>query len=314
MSLGCLILGIFTFVQFNCENLFDCVHDSAKQDMEFTAEGSRHWTRSRYWDKINNVGRVIISCGGDTKENPLPDIVALCEIENDSVMHDLTRRSLLRNAGYEYIVTCSPDVRGIDVSLLYRPSSFRVANHHALRVDPLPGMRPTRDILYVSGMIPGGDTLHVFVVHSPSRYGGEHKTRPYRMRVAERLCRAVDSLRSVCLNPNIIITGDFNDYSNSVPVKNILSCCDVTDISSKASGRNGAKGSYKYNGEWNSLDHVMVGGLLRTCLHECFIGDMDFLLEDDDKYGGKKPRRTYNGWRYNGGISDHLPVVVRFKL
>ena len=41
--LNTLILGIFTFVQLNCENLFDCVHDSLKQDTEYTAESPRHW-------------------------------------------------------------------------------------------------------------------------------------------------------------------------------------------------------------------------------------------------------------------------------
>ena len=37
----------------------------------------------------------------------LPDIVGLCEVENDSVLFDLTRRSLLRKARYEYVMTAS---------------------------------------------------------------------------------------------------------------------------------------------------------------------------------------------------------------
>ena len=62
----------------------------------------------------------------------LPDLVALCEVENDSAMIALTKRSLLRKAGYEYVMTSSPDERGIDVALMYQPFSFRLLHHHAL--------------------------------------------------------------------------------------------------------------------------------------------------------------------------------------
>ena len=109
-----------TFVELNCENLFDCRHDSLKQDDEYLPESTRHWTRSRYWRKLNHTGQAILSCSQE-----LPDFVALVEVENDTVLHDLTRRSLLRNAGYDYLMTESPDERGVDVALIYQPSLFR---------------------------------------------------------------------------------------------------------------------------------------------------------------------------------------------
>ena len=34
------------------------------------------------------------------------------------------------------------------------------------------------------------------------------------------------------------------------------------------------------------------------------------LLEADETYNGYKPYRTYNGFSYQGGFSDHLPVYV----
>ena len=132
------------FVELNCENLFDTRHDEGKQDTEFTPEGPRRWTRSRYWRKLNAIGQEILSCS-----EQLPDLVALVEVENDTVLHDLTRRSLLRGAGYHYLMTESPDVRGIDVALLYHPARFRPLCFDCLRVTPLPDMRPTRDILYI---------------------------------------------------------------------------------------------------------------------------------------------------------------------
>ena len=35
-----------------------------------------------------------------------------------------------------------------------------------------------------------------------------------------------------------------------------------------------------------------------------------FLLEPDPAWMGVKPRRTYVGPRYSGGLSDHLPICL----
>ena len=180
--LGILLTSFLTLVELNCENLFDCRHDTLKQDSEWIPASVRHWTPSRYWQKVNRIGQTILSC----QENGIPDLVALVEVENDSCLFDLTRRSLLRNAGYQYLMTESPDERGIDVALLYQSLTFQPLCYEMFRITPLEGMRPTRDILYVKGEYINGDTLHVFVVHAPSRYGGEKATRPNRQLVADR--------------------------------------------------------------------------------------------------------------------------------
>lgn len=310
-----LILGIFTFVQLNCENFFDCEHDSLKQDMEYTEGSLRHWNKNRYWRKLRNISKEILACSteGDGGLPVVPDLVALCEIENDSVAHYLTKRSPLRNARYEYVITSSPDVRGIDVALLYSPMTFRLISHNSLRVAPLKGMRPTRDILYAEGELVCGDTLHVFVVHSPSRFGGKRATEPYRMAVAERLTLAVDSIRAVHPGAKIIISGDFNDETSDKPLRHIINR-QLSDISSGAKGSNGAKGTYKYQGIWQSIDHIFVSGRMKELLLSCHINDMPFLLEEDTKFGGMKPLRTYNGYKYQGGYSDHLPLVACFMI
>lgn len=306
-----LLLSIFTFVELNCENLFDCRHDSLKNDTEFLPDGSYHWTRTRYWRKLNRVGQTIIACGVKGQSWQLPDMVALCEVENDSVLHDLTRRSLLRNARYDYVMTCSPDERGIDVALVYSPFSFRLIRSHSVRVEPIKDMRPTRDILYASGVIASGDTLHVIVAHLPSRRGGERHSRPFRMAAADRVAAVVDSVYNVSKDAKIIIAGDFNDYANSASVR-MLCGKRLKDISAEATGRNGAKGTYRYQGEWGSLDHILVSESLARNVVDCYINDAPFLVEPDEKYGGVKPRRNYLGPRYQNGFSDHLPLVATF--
>lgn len=243
----------------------------------------------------------------------LPDMVALCEVENDSAMIGLAKRSLLRKAGYEYVMTDSPDERGIDVALMYQPMSFRLLHSHSIRIKRLPNARPTRDILYAKGILVNDDTLHVFVVHAPSRRGGELVSRPYRLHVAEHLAHSVDSLYAIDDSARIVVAGDFNDYDDS-PALRYLENHHLINISREARGRNGAKGTYRYHGEWRSLDHVLCSPAIAIRQLGCEIGDLPFLLQDDEKYGGKKPFRTYLGYKYLGGYSDHLPLVTWFRI
>ena len=293
-----------TLVELNCENLFDCQHDSLKQDQEWLPDGQRHWTPARYWRKLNHIGQEILSCIDDG----VPDLVALVEVENDSVLFDLTRRSLLRGAGYEYLMTASPDVRGIDVALLYQPLTFRPLCYEELDIVPLDGMRPTRDILYVRGETVT-DTLHVFVVHAPSRYGGERQTRPNRQLVADRLVAAIAELPP---HAKVLVAGDFNDDADS-PALRFLETHGLHHITRNTQGTHGARGTYRYQGRWQSIDHVLVSTALLDAVGQTSINDAPFLLEEDKKYGGVKPLRTFNGYRYQRGFSDHLPLVVRFR-
>lgn len=315
-----ILSSLLTFVELNCENLFDTVHDSLKNDMEYTPESEYHWTNTRYWKKLNNIAQEIIALGGHEYQRnlapsqwQLPDFVAMCEVENDSVMVDLTKRSLLRHARYEYLMTQSPDERGIDVALMYSPVSFRPIRSYSIRIKQLPNTRPTRDILYASGLLVSDDTLHIFVVHAPSRRGGEIASRPYRLQVASQLASAVDSIYAINAHAHIMVTGDFNDYSNS-PALDSLYQHRLINISAHAVGQNGAKGTYRYHGEWRSLDQMLCSPALAACKKDCKIGDLRFLLEEDEKYGGMKPFRTYIGPKYKGGYSDHLPLVARFKI
>ena len=72
MSLSILLISLFTFVELNCENLFDCQHDSLKNDIEFLPDGAYHWTRTRYWQKLDRIGQTILSCA-DSASLSIPD-------------------------------------------------------------------------------------------------------------------------------------------------------------------------------------------------------------------------------------------------
>jgi hypothetical protein len=132
------------------------------------------------------------------------------------------------------------------------------------------------------------------------------------MLVAERIICAIDSIRSVSPQADIVLTGDFNDLHNGATLE-LLCQHQMVNISREARGSHGAQGTYKHEGKWGSLDHILVSEGISKRTHDTYIQDAPFLLEDDEKYGGVKPKRTYIGYRYHRGYSDHLPLVARWK-
>ena len=182
----------FRVATYNVENLFDTIPSPHHDDSEFLPDAAKAWHGGRYWKKLGMLSRAIAAIG-DVRPAAL---VALCEVEGDTVLTHLTRRTSLARLGYEYTVTHSADERGLNVALLYQPELFRPISCAALRVPHRAGKeRPTRDVLHVAGQCHTGDTLDVFVCHFPSRRGGARLTDPYRCRAAETVRRAADSLQ-----------------------------------------------------------------------------------------------------------------------
>lgn len=315
----------FKVMFYNVENLFDCEHDSLKNDEEFLPSAARGWNFERYEKKLNDISEVIIAVG----EGELPALVGLCEVENDKVLNDLTQTSLLKPYGYSYAMTDSPDERGIDVALLYQSDKFRLIQQNAVTVNLPEGVRPTRDILHVSGVVSTSDTVDVFVVHFPSRSGGEKETEPNRLKAASTLKEYVDNLMAVRAEPRIMIMGDFNDYPNNKAITDVMKAAipgNTTEPNElyhllKRKSKEEGYGSYKYRGSWGLLDHFIVSGNLLNRQSDFYTTEdnadvvrLPFLLEDDNRYGGTIPFRTYAGTKYLGGYSDHLPLLIKFNI
>ena len=316
----------FRVMFYNVENLFDTKHDSLKNDDDFLPGGFMNWTDWKYWEKQRNIGRVITAVG----EMYPPALVGLCEIENDSVIFDLTKRSPMRTQQYEYLTTNSPDLRGIDVALLYQRHQFKLLEKHEYEVVfRNKSARPTRNILHAVGQVISGDTLDVFVCHFPSRYGGQLVSEPGRIDAAQLLRNKADSLFLVRQNANILIMGDFNDYPDNKSIFKTLKARSLNYHLSNGELYNlffhrikeQDFGSYKYQGSWGVLDQFIVSGNLLMNENGVFVKNKgahifkaDFLSEKDEKYGGKRPYRTNLGPRYIGGFSDHYPIYMDLTI
>lgn len=304
----------FRILEYNVENLFDCQHDRGHDDHEFLPDGDKRWNTYKYWKKLNALVKVVAAVG----ERRIPDLVVLCEVENDTVVRDLCQRSALRTLGYRYVVTGSEDARGIDVAVLYQPGTFRLLSCDTIRIPSREaGFPPTRDLLYLQGRLISGDTLHLVACHLPSKYSGTRAADRHRLLAASTVASVCDSILHFHSQGLLVVTGDFNASASEKLFRSELgAACGLRllpELPLEDVRRVG--GTYRYQGYWSSLDHFLVSEALchpssPVVLKDSVsrIADFPFLLQTDEKYGGVKPFRTYLGPRYLGGYSDHLPL------
>lgn len=310
---------------WNLENFFDPFVDSTRVYNEYTEEGSQHWTMSRFYRKRNNLYKTILSL---SEGNPLA-IIGMCEVENTFVMAMLFHETPLKRHNYRVIHYEGEDRRGIDVALAYSIDKLQLVYSEAVKIrGPNNRNIKTRDILYAKFYDRVGDTLHCFVNHWPSRYGGEKETIYLREIAARRLKSMVDSLVVTSDDfPKIIILGDFNDMPFDNSMLNVLKAKPPEVFTNEDTlvnlfadvKRLGFEGTLKHQYRWQIFDQIIISRSLydSKSLHyikkSARILHEDFLFVEDVTYGGKKLFRTYVGPKYYGGYSDHLPVYIDLK-
>lgn len=301
-------------VSYNVENLFHPKHDSVmidslwveKDDWEWTPEGERRWSYSRYERKVESIARVLTHIG----EWDGVDIAGLQEVENAKCLRKLCYT--LRRGEYDFVHYESPDPRGIDVALIYKKS--RVDTIRTRNLTPTlsrgEGELITRDILYVCAKVDKKDTLHLFVCHLPSQRGGAAESEWKRTAVKAVLQTAIDSVYEACPKAKIIVMGDMNSDAPSVPLKGE----ELRGVRYQEPVNGKETGTHKWQGRWSCLDRFYTSPALDS-LSRAEIYNAAWIQEPDEKYLDLKPKRTYNGFRYQkDGFSDHLPIVLTVSL
>ncbi len=312
-------------MSYNIENFFDPEDNPAKNDDDFTPDGSYHWTLSRMKGKAARLARVIVSANGWR----LPDVVGLCEVEGPDSTGVSAADYLVKYGGldtdllnYKPVCFPTPDKRGVATAMLYNantmiPLELRPVNVSCDSLDLC-----TRDVLYAKmKTMSGGAVFHLMVNHWPSKFGGVAATIPKRRYVAERVRALCDSIMADDPQAKIVLMGDFNDEAAEPSLSEYLGAqvrCDTCRLRNLSADTDDF--SYKYHGRWNTIDHVIVSpGACAKGRPVFSVVKFDYLLEPDDRNPGTmgKPKRTYIGRRFNvgsdgvGGYSDHLPVLVR---
>jgi len=315
--------GKSSILFYNVENLFDTKDNPQTDDENFTPDGELHWTNTRLNEKLLKTSKVILSASGWN----VPDIIVLVEIENRYVLEKLADQPLLKSYPFKIIHKESPDHRGIDVGFIYNSEHFSPLEYNYYPVEVNNKKLDTREILYVLGILNGKDTIHIFGNHWPSRYSGLLETHSLRKAAATLLRSKVDELNSRYHSPRIVIVGDFNDAPEDENMLGILKAEKIElpvtenklynlffDLSKKESG------TLKYQSQWFIFDQIIVSGSFLSANSGVYVKPEDakivalpFLLEEDVKFGGQRPFRTYYGFSYNGGFSDHLPVLLQLN-
>lgn len=282
-----LLLVLSVVVFWNVENLFNPKAQSTNaSELSFTPDGEHHWTRKRLEQKCLSISKTIFAIADSLGEMPVA--VGLCEVEDAFCLKQLTHETLLRKWGYDFVHFESKDPRGIDCALLYRPSALGKARGSQHFIVDGTDTLETRSLLVAEF-----DSLSVVVVHLPSKLGLNAPAR--RTLALKNLGVLCDSLLKD--GKPVIALGDFNDTWSALSDSLMYPMSELS-----CPGR----GSYKFNGEWEFIDRAFVGGGEA----KMEVWNSPSLSEPDKKFGGVKPRRTYIGPRYNGGVSDHYPIAV----
>jgi hypothetical protein len=310
---------------YNLENLYDTINDPGKNDEEFLPEGANHYSGSVYRDKLSKLSEVISQIGVDISPDGLA-MMGCAEIENDTVLTDLVHTAKLVARGYKIVHYNSPDIRGVDVGLLYNPKYFTPQFSQPLFVplaEPDGSPRYTRDVLYVEGLLLG-EPVYIFVNHWPSRRGGEDASAPSRALAAQVAKHKIDSL--IKLNPDakILLMGDLNDDPVSPSVTKVLGATGEKNNLERgrlynpwASYYKNGIGTLAYNDAWNLFDQIIIssGWLDKNrqgfFFKEAHIFSKPWMINQDGRYKGY-PKRTYDVNKYIGGYSDHLPTYTVF--
>jgi predicted extracellular nuclease len=302
---------------YNVENLFDTIDSPDTFDEDFTPQGKLSYSGKRYQEKLAHLAKVIDS----SFVNAAPSLLGLCEVENENVVKAL-RDQIAIPIHLAVVHHESPDQRGIDNALLYDSLQFSLIATHAIRVDLGEDERPTRDILMVHLQDRVfGEELAVFVNHWPSRYGGEEESAWKRMKAAQVLAQAVDSVQQKHPNIGILVMGDLNDHPNDASVLSLEACDQVehpiclTNVHSNFVGT--STGSHAYKGSWGVLDQILINNRLRSN-EASWHADMSsasfvryqWMLYHSERDNADFPSRSYGGTNYYGGFSDHLPAIL----
>jgi len=284
---------------WNLENFF-----YPQKDVDFSS-GEKVVTWKRFRAKRDLISKTIIAI--KDKEGAYPSVIGVCEVENLKTLRNLVYDTPLSRLGYRILHKDSPDNRGIDVALLYRDDRMILLEYSFFEIKSF----KTRDILYAKMLsVELKDTVHFLVNHWPSKLGGEKKSLPRRMEAANLLRHIVDSVQTVNPDARIIATGDFNDSPSSPSLQSITSLENLSlrlkDSLKKAKAP--ITGTHRYKGRWEMLDQFLVS---KTINGNIQILSFDHLLQQDKKYLGYKTKRTFIGPRFNGGASDHLPILLK---
>jgi len=309
---------------YNLENLFDIDDDPLTNDSEYLPDGANKWDSTKYVNKLLNMSTVIADLATDISPDGIA-VLGVAEIENRKVLEDLVAMPLLQKRGYKIVHYNSPDVRGVDVGMLYQEKYFKLKNSKSYRlVFPNDPDYFTRDQLVATGEM-DGEPVSIIVAHWPSRRGGQAASEPNRIEAAKLGRKIIDSLLAENPAAKIILMGDLNDDPINISITQYIKA--KGKIAKMADGDmynvmydhyKSGNGTLAWNDAWNLFDQMIVSQALVSTdassyvFHQSYVYNKEYIKQQDGNYVGY-PKRTHAGGVYLNGYSDHFPVYMVLK-
>lgn len=351
-------------MSYNVLNLFDADKDPGKEDWlwlpknypgrqeackKITDQRDKNmcsqfdWTYSKVDLKLNQIKKVVSFQGS------LPDMMAVVEVENANVLGLLAKKLGYKN----FIITDGPDLRGIDVGLMYNTTSeLNFIKWEPIHVQLKSG-RFTRDILRADFKWKNS-LLSIYVNHWPSQRNPTEE----RLTVAKTLGDDIDKMTRLMGDQwSAVAIGDFNTIDNDQPnpINDVIQNPDWSnalvdaETYARESLRNPAlpympSGSYYYikDDVWNEFDRIEVTKNLTNQKGIEFIQDSFRIIfpefmgitrkrfenESEQKFKSQNSDEPTKNFKYvrvpnaynfetnneaQRGFSDHLPVVFKLR-
>jgi endonuclease/exonuclease/phosphatase family metal-dependent hydrolase len=309
-----------TIMSYNVLNLFDDVHDGTEYREFDPARGK--WTAELFGARITAISNVVRKAvrGG-------PDLLLLQEVENAYTLESLVSRGL-KGMGYAWSVLVPKPGSAVNVAIVSRLPIVRVRSH---AVAAWKG-EAVRDVIEVE-VRSASHTLYVFNNHWKSKTEGVRVTEAARRKAAEVLGRRIAEILSADPEADIIAAGDLNECADeyvrtgmryqtalmpdgndgaaTAPRSLALSSAHGSWSTAEGTctlfepwleGTHTPAGSYSWQGEWLTMDHMLLSrGLFDLHGFTYHPGSfkpvsLPFLLKGDKAY------------------SDHLPLIMTLDV
>ena len=310
---------------WNLENLFDINNSPRRSDkLQRTLKSElSKWSTPVLNRKIRQLASII----RQMNHGRGPDILGVCEVENDHVLNLLVNALNIPDRNYAVEHHDMSDRRGIDVAFIYDRNSFTAEDqfsHYIIK------RSATRDLFQVNFRTAGSNLLILIGNHWPSRSAGQYSSEPYRIIAGETLSYFHQRIREIQGSNDVAVLamGDFNDepFSRSL-VKYALSERTRAKVTRARSPKflnlmwpllGTGIGTHYFGNRPNMLDQFLASKGLLT-------GNSNFKVLLDTVEIVRFPEMVRNGAyptpvRYGRGkstdkygYSDHFPIAVQIN-
>ena len=293
-----------SLMTWNTQHFFDA-EAQGTEFSEFLGPKSR-WSAEKYSARLDRLREGVLLCGSSAGEGGEkgPDVVVLEEIENARVIEDLCNR-LPQRSRYRHLAFVPPGTGSAFASAVLSRYPIKAITAHSVYAGSV-ALRPLLEVTLDAS----GRPFTVFAAHWKSKAGDADST-DVRLAQEKILYTRISSLESRAPGAAYAACGDFNQMRDEFSLMGdgeILNCWDDWLERCESGLAPGPKGSYYYEGAWETIDHFF-------CPSSAVSGYevADFRVVSTPPLTGvdQLPARyeVYSG----SGYSDHLPLVLVLK-